>query len=92
MIDAAAALGAPAVKLPLSVQARRGVGSEAQSVTLKVDALGRFQGFLRDGSYTLLVRRDATVSGQAGSLSETAFSLGPLLPQIDLGLLTLREP
>lgn len=86
MINAAAALGAPAVSdaLGLRVQAERGLTFQPA-----LDALGRFTAYLGDGSYTVIGGRDRDANGLYGESheprDERMVILGPDAPQVDLG-------
>lgn len=90
MVNAAAALGAPAVSdaLGLRLQDARG-----QSFQPPLDALGHFRAFLGDGSYRAVAGRDLNANGVFGEAGETGLEqsavLGPAAPVSDLGDLTV---
>ncbi|SEI70044.1 Serine protease, subtilisin family [Deinococcus reticulitermitis] len=86
MINAAAALGAPAVSdaLGLRLQSERGLTFQPP-----LDALGRFTAYLGDGGYTVIGGRDRDANGLYGEAheprDERSVILGPGAPQVDLG-------
>lgn len=86
MINAAAALGAPAVSdaLGLRLQGERGLTFQPA-----LDALGRFTAYLGDGSYSVIGGRDRDANGIYGEAheprDERRVTLGPAAPQLDLG-------
>lgn len=90
LINAAKALNAGEVELPLRVLARRLVNGKPQSVALRVDALGRFEGFVREGEYRLLARREGAAGATTQQRAEVPFTLGPDSPERDLGTLILK--
>ncbi|MBI0445422.1 serine protease [Deinococcus sp. DB0503] len=92
MINAAAALGAPAVShaLGLRVQSSRG-----QAFQPALDALGRFTAYLPDGTYQVVGGRDLDANGVYGETheprAEGEATLGPVQVSADLGELTLKR-
>ncbi len=86
MINAAAALGAPAIsdKLGLRLQDSRGLVFQPP-----VDALGRFNAYLGSGTFSVVGGRDRDGNGIYGETSEprvqTSATLGPATPQVDVG-------
>ncbi|MFC4425544.1 S8 family serine peptidase [Deinococcus navajonensis] len=91
MVNAAAALGAPAISdtLGLRLQDTRGLVFQP-----RLDALGRFEAFLADGTYVVTGGRDRDNNGIYGESAEprdvrTAV-LGPASPLVDLGTLEPR--
>lgn len=91
MINAAAALGAPAISDALGLRLQDSRGLVFQPV---VDALGRFSAFLGDGSYTVIGGRDRDGNGVYGETNEPraerAVTLGPDNVQVDAGDLVPR--
>lgn len=89
MINAAAALGAPAVSDTLGLRLQDGLGRAFQPVT---DALGRFTAYLGDGSYSLVAGRDRSGNGVYGESGEPRverrFTLDAATPAAELGDLT----
>ncbi|PNY82766.1 serine protease [Deinococcus koreensis] len=91
MINAAAALGAPAVSdtLGLRLQDARG-----RSFQPPLDAQGSFRAFLGDGSYRAVAGRDLNANGVFGEAGEPGIEkeavLGPATPVGDLGDLTVQ--
>ncbi|EYB67617.1 peptidase S8/S53 subtilisin kexin sedolisin [Deinococcus phoenicis] len=86
MINAAAALGAPAVSdtLGLRVQDNRGL-----IFSPALDTLGRFTAFLPDGTFQVIGGRDRDANGIYGETTEPraerSATLGPASPRADLG-------
>ncbi|CAM4218367.1 S8 family serine peptidase [Deinococcus marmoris] len=91
MINAAAALGAPAISdtLGLRLQDSRGLVFQPP-----VDALGRFNAYLGEGSFTIVGGRDRDGNGIYGEVgeprAEQSVTLGASLPQVDVGDLIPR--
>lgn len=91
MINAAAALGAPAISdtLGLRLQDSRGLVFQPP-----VDALGRFSAYLGEGSFTIVGGRDRDGNGIYGEVgeprAERSVTLGASLPQVDVGDLIPR--
>ncbi|THF88302.1 serine protease [Deinococcus sp. KSM4-11] len=86
MINAAAALGAPAVSdtLGLRLQDARGLVFQP-----KLDALGRFSAYLGSGTYRVIGGRDRDGNGVYGETAEPraeqSVTLGPDTPAADVG-------
>ncbi|GMA16473.1 serine protease [Deinococcus metallilatus] len=89
MINAAAALGAPAVSDALGLRVQ---GSRGQAFQPALDALGRFTAYLPDDTFQVVGGRDRDGNGIYGETSEPRAerqaALGPANPQVDLGDLT----
>ncbi|MBB5232861.1 S8 family serine peptidase [Deinococcus budaensis] len=89
MVNAAAALGAPAISdtLGLRVQDSRGLAFQP-----RLDALGRFNAYLPDGIFRVVAGRDRDGNGIYGEAheprTEREADLGPGQVQVDLGDLT----
>ncbi|KEF35304.1 serine protease [Deinococcus sp. RL] len=89
MVNAAAALGAPAVSdtLGLRLWDTRGLAYQPA-----LDALGRFTAYLPDGTFRALAGRDRDGNGIPGEAHEPGVErdaeLGPQQPRADLGELT----
>lgn len=92
MINAAAALSAPAVSntLGLRVQDSRGLSFQPA-----LDALGRFSASLPDGTYQVIGGRDLDANGIYGETNEPRATgqatLGPAQTSVDLGNLMLER-
>ncbi|CAM3240920.1 Putative Serine protease, subtilase family, (Peptidase_S8) [Deinococcus saxicola] len=86
MINAAAALGAPAISdtLGLRLQDSRGLVFQPP-----VDTLGRFNAYLGDGIFSVVGGRDRDGNGIYGEPNEPragrSVTLGPSLSQVDVG-------
>lgn len=89
MINAAAALGAPAVSSTLGVTLQDGTGA---SYKVPLDDLGRFTAHPRQGEYRLTGGRDLNGNGIPGEAGEPraqkVFTLGPDAPERQLGVLS----
>ncbi|MFK7604194.1 S8 family serine peptidase [Deinococcus sp. SM5_A1] len=91
MINAAAALGAPAISdtLGLRLQDSRGLVFQPP-----VDVLGNFKAYLGDGIFSVVGGRDRDGNGIYGETNEPrterSVTLGPSLPQVDVGDLIPR--
>ncbi|OLV19341.1 S8 family serine peptidase [Deinococcus marmoris] len=91
MINAAAALGAPAISdtLGLRLQDSRGLVFQPP-----VDALGNFSAYLGDGNFSVVGGRDRDGNGIYGETNEPraeqSVTLGPAVPQVDVGDLIPR--
>ncbi|QFP76249.1 S8 family serine peptidase [Deinococcus sp. AJ005] len=91
MINAAAALGAPAISdtLGLRLQDSRGLVFQPP-----MDALGNFSAYLGDGNFSVVGGRDRDSNGIYGETNEPRaerfVTLGPSLPQVDVGDLIPR--
>ncbi|MFC4636823.1 S8 family serine peptidase [Deinococcus hohokamensis] len=88
MVNAAAALGAPAISDTLGLRLQDSRGFVFQP---KLDTLGRFEAFVGDGNYMVVGGRDRDHNGIYGETAEprdvrTAV-LGPAAPQVDVGTL-----
>lgn len=89
MINAAAALGAPAISetLGLRVQDSRGLAFQP-----RLDALGRFNAYLPDGIFRVVAGHDRDGNGIYGEAAEPrterGAELGPQQVRVDLGDLT----
>lgn len=89
MINAAAALGAPAISdtLGLRVQDSRGLAFQP-----RLDALGRFNAYLPNGTFQVIAGRDRDGNGIYGETAEPRAErqavLGPQQARVDLGDLT----
>ncbi|MDV6374566.1 S8 family serine peptidase [Deinococcus sp. ZS9-10] len=86
MINAAAALGAPAVSDTLGLRLQDSRGLVFQPA---VDAVGRFSAYLGNGTYTVTGGRDRNGNGIYGETDEPRIQktavLGPNTPQVDVG-------
>ncbi len=86
MINAAAALGAPAISDTLGLRLQDSRGLVFQPA---VDALGRFHAYLGDGTYNVVGGRDRDANGIYGEVgeprAERSVTLGPAAPQVDVG-------
>lgn len=91
MVNAAAALNAPAVSSTLGLRLQDAEGYVFQP---SLDALGRFNAWLGDGTYRLVAGRDQDGNGIYGEIheprAERRFTLGEAQPRVDLGDLTPR--
>ena len=89
LINPAAALGVAPVSntLGLSVQDEQG-----RSYVPALDSVGRFTAYLPGGSFRVVAGRDSNGNGFAGEAGEPrvekTVSLGPSLPNVDVGTLT----
>lgn len=92
MINAAAALGAPAISDTLGLRLQDSRGRVFQP---PLDALGRFNAFLGDGTFRVIGGRDRDGNGIYGETgeprAEKAATLGPATPQVDVGDLVPQE-
>lgn len=85
LINAAAALNAPAVQAPAQLLILRG----NQGFRPKLDPYGNFTAYLPDGQFQLLAGADPGASGLPTSpRAETTFSLSESQPSLNLGTLT----
>ena len=86
VINAAAALGAPAVSDTLGLRLQDALGRPFQPA---LDPLGRFTAYLGDGDYQVTGGRDRDANGIYGEVHEPratkAATLGPQAPRVDLG-------
>ncbi|GGO28054.1 S8 family serine peptidase [Deinococcus humi] len=86
MINAVAALGAPAISDTLGLRIQDSRGLVFQPL---VDALGRFTAYLGNGTFSVIGGRDRDGNGIYGETSEpraqTSVTLGPATPQVDVG-------
>ncbi|MHA0034101.1 S8 family serine peptidase [Deinococcus sp. PESE-38] len=92
MVNAAAALGAPAVSNTLGV-----LLSDSQGHTYRpaLNALGHFTAYLGEGDYRVLAGRDLDANGLFGEAHEprsqaAQATLSPAQPQVELGELTVK--
>ena len=90
VINAAAALGAPAVGSALILN----ILGTASSFSPALDAAGRFSAYLPGGDFQLLAGYDANGNGVGGEVGEpgakASVSLGPEHPSADLGSLPIK--
>ncbi|ANC71339.1 S8 family serine peptidase [Deinococcus radiodurans] len=92
MVNAAAALGAPAVSNTLGVLLSDGQGHTYRPA---LNALGHFTAYLGEGDYRVLAGRDLDANGLFGEAHEprsqaAQATLSPAQPQVELGELTVK--
>ncbi|MDB5045781.1 MAG: serine protease [Deinococcus sp.] len=90
MINAAAALNAPATSSSVGLRLQDAAGNAYQPV---LDSLGRFSALLPNGTFRAVAGRDLNSNGVYGEVGEPqverSVNLGPANPSTDLGTLTV---
>ncbi|UQN05862.1 S8 family serine peptidase [Deinococcus sp. QL22] len=90
MINAAAALNAPATSNSVGLRLQDSLGNSYQPV---LDSLGRFTALLPDGTFRVVAGRDLNSNGVYGEVGEAkqerSGNLGPNTPTTDVGTLTV---
>ncbi len=90
MINAAAALNAPATSNGVGLRLQDALGNSYQPV---LDSLGRFTALLPNGTFRVIAGRDLNSNGVYGEFGEPKLersaSLGPSAPSTDVGTLTV---
>ncbi|ANE43454.1 S8 family serine peptidase [Deinococcus puniceus] len=90
MINAAAALNAPATSSGVGLRLQDSLGNSYQPV---LDSLGRFTALLPNGTFRVVAGRDLNSNGVYGEVDEAkqerSVNLGPSTPSTDVGTLTV---